>query len=137
MGGPVAELCVKRMPKRENKGLLSFSLEHRHMHTFAPTPLHTSLYTRSIDTYLHSTSQPVCPPIELHREIPLYPKVLKVLWEKPRKSGGRRVGGWGGRLYLPEKKAQRAGPLPFPSREENTRRKPPGKTEGLGELNRF
>lgn len=60
-----------------------------------------------------------------------------ILWEKPRKSGGRRVGGWGGRLYLPEKKAQRAGPLPFPLREENARQKPPGKTEGLGELNRF
>lgn len=109
-------------------GLLSFFPRRRHRHTSTPTPLHMSLYTRSIKTCPQSSTPPTS---KLHREIPLYPQVLKMLWEKPRFSRG--VGG----PSLQRKKGQRAGRLHFPLREENTRQKPPHKTKGLREFYRF
>lgn len=119
--------------------MLSFSPGHRLTHTSIPTRLQPSLPypRRQVAKAIYTAPPPpplACPPVELHREILLYPEVLKVLWEKPRDS---RSGGRMGGCISQRETAQGAGPLHFPLREENTRQKPPHKTKDLWEFYRF
>lgn len=106
-------------------GLLSFFPWRRHRHTSTPTPLHTSLYTRSIKTCPESSTPTTS---KLHREIPLYLRSSKMLWEKPRFSRGWEV------IACKEKKAKGLGAFTSLCGRKTLARNLPIKQRGLGIL---
>lgn len=129
------ELGVKRIPERQNKGLLSFFLQHRYTHV--STPLHTSLYTlmkMSTETHQHRPNAHPHPQYAQPSNCTELSGYTQGSWKYFGKGLGN-PGDWGrgGGCISQRKKPERQGPLTSLCVRKTPARSLPIKHRALGD----